>query len=105
MTKTFVLALAVGAAAAAAAQEPAPSAAPVAVSAPARCAARPAAGGMTRATRIAVIDIGQISSQSALGKSYATKIEYIEKQIQTEGTKKQAGLAKLDAAIKPLQEE
>jgi outer membrane protein len=97
MTKTFVLALAVGAAAAAAAQEPAAS--------PAPAAARPAAGGMTRAPRIAVIDMGLISSQSALGKSYATQIENLEKQIPTEGTKKQAELAKLDAAIKTLQEE
>ena len=46
-----------------------------------------------------------ISSQSALGKAYATKIEALEKQIQTEGTKKQTELAKMDAAIKTLQDE
>src|SRR6188768_2949392 len=97
MTKTFVLALALGAAAATApAQEPAASPAP---------AARPAAGAMSRAPRIAVIDMGQISSQSALGKAYAAKIEALEKQIQTEGTKKQTELAKMDAAIKTLQDE
>src|SRR5688572_4616981 len=94
MTKTFVLALAVATAAGAAAQEPAASP-----------AARPAAGAMTRAPRIAVIDMGQISSQSALGKTYAAKIEALEKQIQAEGNKKQAELVKMDAAIKALQDE
>jgi outer membrane protein len=98
MTKTFVLALALGAATAATAQEPAPS--PAAAATP-----RPAAGTATRAPRIAVIDMALISSQSALGKAYAAKIEALEKQIQTEGTKKQTELAKMDAAIKALQDE
>ena len=95
MTKTFVLALALGASAAAA-QEPAasPAAAP-----------RPAAGAAARAPRIAVIDMGLISNQSALGKSYAAKIEALEKNIQAEGTKKQAELTKLDAALKAMQED
>jgi Skp family chaperone for outer membrane proteins len=95
MTKTFVLAMALGAAAAATAQEPAASPAP----------ARPAAGAVARAPRIAVIDMALISSQSTLGKAYAAKIEALEKQIQTEGTKKQGELSKLDAAIKALQDE
>ncbi|HET7746420.1 MAG TPA: OmpH family outer membrane protein [Vicinamibacteria bacterium] len=64
-------------------------------------AAKPAA----RNPRIAIIDMAAISSQSALGKSYAARIETLEKQIQAEGTKKQAELQKLDAAIKALQEE
>jgi Skp family chaperone for outer membrane proteins len=98
MTKTFVLALALGAATAATAQEPAPS--PAAPATPRAAAAVP-----TRAPRIAVIDMALISSQSALGKAYATKIEALEKQIQTEGTKKQADLAKMDTAIKTLQDE
>jgi Skp family chaperone for outer membrane proteins len=97
MTKTFVLALAVGAAAAAAAQEPAAS--------PAPAAARPAAGAAARAPRIAVIDMALISSQSTLGKGYASKIEALEKGIQAEGNKKQAELTKMDAAIKALQDE
>ncbi len=97
MTKTFVLALALGAATAATAQEPAPS--------PAAAPTRPAAGAATRTPRIAVIDMALISSQSALGKAYAAKIEALEKQIQTEGTKKQTDLAKMDAAIKALQDE
>jgi Skp family chaperone for outer membrane proteins len=97
MTKTFVLALAMGAAGVAAAQEPAPS--------PAAAAPRPAAGGLTRSPRIAVIDMALISSQSALGKAYASKIEALEKQIQAEGTKKQTDLTKMDVAIKTLQDE
>jgi len=97
MTKTFVLALALGAATAATAQEPAPS--------PAAAPTRPAAAAPTRSPRIAVIDMALISSQSALGKAYAAKIETLEKQIQTEGTKKQTDLAKMDAAIKALQDE
>ena len=97
MTKTFVLVLAAGAAAAAFAQEPAAS--------PAPAATRPAAGAITRTPRIAVIDMGLISSQSALGKTYAAKIEALEKQIQAEGTKKQTELSKMDAAIKALQDE
>jgi Skp family chaperone for outer membrane proteins len=99
MTKTFVLALAVGASAAAAAQEPAAS------PAPAPAATRPVAGAITRAPRIAVIDMGLISGQSALGKAYAAKIEALEKQIQAEGTRKQTELSKMDAAIKALQDE
>lgn len=90
MTKTFVLALSMAAAAAGAQQPAASPAAP---------------GAMTRAPRIAVIDMGQISSQSALGKAYAAKIEALEKQIQAEGTKKQTELTKMDAAIKTLQDE
>lgn len=96
MTKTFVFALAL-AAAAAAAQEPATP--------PAPAATRPAAGAPARAPRIAVIDMGLISGQSALGKTYAAKIEALERQIQAEGTKKQTELSKMDAAIKTLQEE
>jgi Skp family chaperone for outer membrane proteins len=95
MTKTFVLALTVGVAFAAAAQEPAPSPA---------ATARPA-GALSRSPRIAVIDMALISGQSALGKTYASKIEALEKQIQAEGTKKQTELAKMDAAIKALQDE
>src|SRR5687767_16026307 len=92
MTKTFVIALAVGAAGVASAQTP--SATPA-----------PAAGAATRAPRIAVIDMGLISAQSNLGKSYASRIEALEKQIQAEGTKKQAELTKMDTALKTLQDE
>jgi Skp family chaperone for outer membrane proteins len=40
-----------------------------------------------------------------MGKGYAAQIQGLEKEIQTEGAKKQAELAKLDASIKALQDE
>src|SRR5687767_6966934 len=89
MSKTFVLALAALASAAAVhAQAPAAPAAPAA-----------------RSPRVAVIDMGVITGQSVLGKSYATRIDALEKQITAEGTKKQTELTKMDAGIKALQDE
>ena len=94
MKQTFLSALAVGAiAAAAAAQEPAAPAA----AAPAKSDAR--------VPRIAVIDMQRISGESALGKSYSSRIDALRNEIDGEGTKKQAELQKLDAAIKALQDE
>jgi Skp family chaperone for outer membrane proteins len=93
MKKTFLVALALGAIAVAAhAQDAAPPA-----------AARPA--GPIGSPKIAVIDMQQISAESVLGKSYASKIEGLENEIKAEGTKKQNDLQKLDAAIKGLQDE
>ena len=71
--------------------------------APAQDAA-PAAGG-DGTPKIAVIDMARISSESLLGKSYAAQLEALENEIKSEGTKKQAELQKLDAAIKALQDE
>jgi outer membrane protein len=88
MIKTFVPVIVLGAAALAAAQEAAPA----------------AAAGL-RTPRIAVINMETISSESVLGKGYAAQIQGLEKEIQTEGTKKQTELAKMDAAIKALQDE
>jgi Skp family chaperone for outer membrane proteins len=88
MIKTFVPALLLGAAALGLAQEPAP-----------------AAPGPTRNPKIAVINMETISSDSIMGKGYAAQIQGLEREIQTEGTKKQTELAKLDAAIKALQDE
>ena len=99
MKKTFVVALVLCASAAVAlAQE---AAAPAQGTAP---AARPA-GGPIGTPKIAVMDMAQISAESTLGKSYATKIEGLENEIKNEGTKKQGELQKMDAAIKSLQEE
>jgi Skp family chaperone for outer membrane proteins len=91
MTKTSTLALVLGAAASvAAAQE----------------AAAPAqAKTATTSPRIAVIDMGRVSSESVMGKGYAAKLETLKSEIDTEGTKKQTELQKLDAAIKALQDE
>jgi Skp family chaperone for outer membrane proteins len=88
MIKTFVPTLILGAATLGLAQEPAP-----------------AAASATRTPRIAVINMETISAESILGKGYAAQIQGLEKEIQTEGTKKQTELAKMDAAIKGLQDE
>jgi outer membrane protein len=99
MKKTFVVALALGALSVAAMAQDA--AAQAAAAPPA--AARPA--GPIGSPKIAVIDMQQISAESALGKSYASKIEGLENEIKNEGTKKQTDLQKLDASIKALQDE
>src|SRR5262245_11117925 len=67
----------------------------------------PAAAGKAeaRSPRIAVIDMNRVSAESLMGKGYATQIEALENEIKAEGTKKQAELQKLDAAIKALQDE
>jgi outer membrane protein len=97
MKKTFLVALGLCASAAVALAQttPAQGTAP---------AARPA-GGAIGTPKIAVIDMQQISAESVLGKSYATKIEGLENEIKSEGTKKQGELQKMDAAIKALQDE
>jgi outer membrane protein len=97
MKKTFLVALGLCASAAVALAQttPAQGTAP---------AARPA-GGAIGTPKIAVIDMQQISAESVLGKSYASKIEGLENEIKNEGTKKQGELQKMDAAIKALQDE
>ncbi|HZM49482.1 MAG TPA: OmpH family outer membrane protein [Vicinamibacteria bacterium] len=95
MKKTFLVALGLCASAAVAlAQTPAPAQ-----------GTTPAARGPIGSPKIAVIDMQQISAESVLGKSYASKIEGLENEIKSEGTKKQGELQKMDAAIKALQDE
>lgn len=55
--------------------------------------------------RIAVIDMGRVSSESLLGKSYATQLEQLKNEIDSAGTKKQSDLNKMDADIKTLSDE
>ena len=55
--------------------------------------------------KIAVIDMQRVSSESLLGKSYATQLEALQSEISSERTKKQAELQKIDAALKALQDE
>jgi Skp family chaperone for outer membrane proteins len=89
MTKTYLLALTLAAAAATAhAQEGAVT--------PAKA---------ERAQKIAVVNMERISTESLLGKGYAKKLDDLKNEIDAEGTKKQADLNKLDAAIKALQDE
>jgi Skp family chaperone for outer membrane proteins len=85
MIKTFTAALVLGAATGALAQGAAPAAA--------------------RTPHIAIIDMGRISSESLLGKSFATQIEALRKQIDDAGTKKQQDLDKLDADLKALSDD
>src|SRR5262245_37431026 len=93
MKKTFLVALGLSAAAAAAfAQDAAPQPAP-------------ARSGPAGPPNIAVIDMQQISAESALGKSYASKIEALENEMKAEVTRKQGELQKMDASIKTLQDE
>jgi outer membrane protein len=66
--------------------------------------AAPAAGAL-RSPKLAVIDLSVVSRDSALGKSYASRIEGLEKEIQSEVAKRQGEVQKLEAAIKGLQDE
>lgn len=55
--------------------------------------------------RVGVIDMGRVSAESLLGKGYATQLDALKAEIDTEGTKKQKELQKLDVALKGLQDE
>jgi outer membrane protein len=55
--------------------------------------------------KIAVIDMGRVSAESLLGKGYSAQLETIKNEIDSEANKKQADLAKLDQAIKALQDD
>ena len=90
MRQTVIAALALGAATAVLAQEPTPAEKP-------RTEAR--------MPKIAVIDMGRISSETLLGKSYAAQLESLKNEIDAEGTKKQNELQKLDTQIKALQDD
>jgi Skp family chaperone for outer membrane proteins len=63
----------------------------------------PAAGA--KSPKIAIIDMARVSSESLMGKSYAAQLEALQSEINSEGTKKQAELQKMDAAIKALQDD
>lgn len=54
---------------------------------------------------IAVIDMGKVSGDSLLGKSYAGLLEKLRDEIDAERTKKQNDLNKFDTSLKALQDE
>jgi Skp family chaperone for outer membrane proteins len=58
-----------------------------------------------KAPKIAVIDMGRVSAESLLGKGYSAQLEAIKNEIDSEANKKQADLAKMDQAIKALQDD
>jgi len=58
-----------------------------------------------KAPKIAIIDMGRVSAESLLGKGYSAQLEALKNDIDSEANKKQAELAKLDQAIKALQDD
>jgi Skp family chaperone for outer membrane proteins len=92
MTKTCTLAL-VLLAAGALAQETAAPASPAPPKAP------------SRTPKIAVIDMGKVSTDSLLGKGLAAQLETLRNEINAEGTKKQSEIDKLGAQLQALQDE
>jgi outer membrane protein len=70
-------------------------------------AAAPAAGKgeSLRPARIAIVDMQRVSTETLLGKTYAARIDALKNEIDSEGTKKQTDLQKLDAELKALQED
>jgi Skp family chaperone for outer membrane proteins len=65
----------------------------------------PAKAEAARTPRIAVIDMGRVSQESLLGKSFQAQLEQLRNEIEAERTKKQTELSKLDGSIKALQDE
>jgi Skp family chaperone for outer membrane proteins len=87
MKKTFLAGLALG------------------VAAPIAFAQDAATSAGVKSPKIAIIDMARVSSESLMGKGYAAQLEALQNEINSEGTKKQAELQKMDAAIKALQDE
>jgi outer membrane protein len=58
-----------------------------------------------KAARVAVIDMARVSSESLLGKGYASQLEKLQNDINATAQKKQLELGQLDAALKSLQDE
>src|SRR6185295_5143011 len=93
MTKTCTLAL-VLLATGALAQEPAAPASPA-----------PPKASPGRTPKIAVIDMGKVSTDSLLGKGLAAQLETLRNEINAEGTKKQSEIDKMGAQLQALQDE
>src|SRR4029453_8142728 len=87
MKKTFLAGLALG------------------VAAPIAFAQDAATSAGVKSPKIAIIDMARVSSESLMGKGYAAQLEALQNEINSEGTKKQGELQKMDAAIKALQDE
>lgn len=68
-------------------------------------AAAPAGKTEFKQARVGVIDMNRVSAESLLGKGYAAQLDALKAEIDTEGTKKQNELQKLDLALKGLQDE
>lgn len=55
--------------------------------------------------RIAVIDMGEVSEKSLLGKAYKAELEKLRDEIESARKKTEVELGKFDAALKTLQDE
>ncbi len=55
--------------------------------------------------RIAVIDMGEVSEKSLLGKAYKAELEKLRDEIESARKKTEVELGKFDAALKALQDE
>lgn len=73
-----------------------------AAAATAQEAGRPKGDG---STRIGVVDLDRVGTESVMGKELAKEIAALETEIQAERTKKQNDLKRLDAEIAGLQQE
>jgi outer membrane protein len=58
-----------------------------------------------RLPRIAVVDMARVSAESGLGKSYASRLDKLNTDIQAAMTQKQSELGKMDTELKALQDE
>ena len=58
-----------------------------------------------KSPRIAVIDMGEVSEKSLLGKSYKAELEKLRDEIEAARKKTEVELGKVDTALKALQEE
>jgi Skp family chaperone for outer membrane proteins len=57
-----------------------------------------------RTSRIGVIDIERVSTESLLGKEYATRLGALQASMRSEGTRRQQELQKMDEDIKVQRE-
>ncbi len=57
------------------------------------------------APKLAIIDMRRLTAESALGKTYALKLEALNKEIEEARTKKQQDLQTINTGLQSLQEE
>ena len=55
--------------------------------------------------KVAIIDMRRLTSESALGKTYAQKLEALNKEIEVARTRKQQELQAIATELQTLQEE
>jgi Skp family chaperone for outer membrane proteins len=73
------------------------------MSAPAWAQGQPAP--VARSSRIGVIDLDRVWTETQLGKAYAVRLDKLQSDLRTEGAKRQSELEKLDADIGTQREQ